>query len=85
MSMALWLLLLDSFGFEVTAKAKSTIAEASLTSGTYRAKAQKYGQLCSWNVIQTQLKDIKLLPKLQVLAEFMIEDPVKQDTFKIAS
>ena len=63
-SMALWLLLLDSFGFEVTAKAKSTITEASLTAGTYRAKAQKYSQLCSWTIIQTQLKDIKLLPKL---------------------
>ena len=33
----------------------------------------------------TVQKDIKLLPKLQVLAEFMIEEPVKHDSFKIAS
>ena len=50
-TLALWLLLIDGFGFEVTSKARSTIAEASLTPGTYRSKAQKYASLCTWPVL----------------------------------
>ena len=35
--------------------------------------------------MKTQLKDIRLLPKLQVLTEFMVEDPVNPDSFKLAA
>lgn len=84
-TMALWLLLLDSFGVEVTAKSKALITEALQSPGSHRAKAQKYAQLGTWAATQTQLKDIRLMPKLQVLAEFMAEDPVNSDSFKVAA
>ena len=38
-TMALWLLLLDSFGVEMTSKSKSTIEEALKAAGSFRAKA----------------------------------------------
>ena len=38
-TMALWLLLLDSFGVEMTAKSKSIIQEALKAAGSFRAKA----------------------------------------------
>ena len=38
-TMSLWLLLLDSFGVELTAKSKSSIQEALKAPGSFRAKA----------------------------------------------
>ena len=38
-TMTLWLLLLDSFGVEMTSKSKSVIEEALKAAGSFRAKA----------------------------------------------
>lgn len=39
----------------------------------------------AWDAVKTQLKDIHLLAKLQVVAEFTVEDPVNPDSFKLAT
>ena len=63
-TMGLWLLILDSFGVEVSAKSKSLINEALQHKGSFKSKAQKYSALFTWKVMAQELKDVKLAHKL---------------------
>ena len=78
-ALVLWLLLLDSFGFDITTKAKNVLNEALQVKATNRSKVERFATVDAWSAIQAQMKDSKLSEKLGQLEEVVYGDPVKPE------
>ena len=59
-SLALWILLLDSFGMETTQKVQNVISDVLKMKSSNKTKAEKYSVSDTWSAVQSQFKDAKL-------------------------
>ena len=84
-TMSLWLLMLDSYGIELSMRLTKLINESLKSKGTYRAKAQHFALASSWVAIQAQLQDTRLANRIEQLPQLMQKDPAKAQTFKMAT
>lgn len=81
-TMGLWLLMLDSFGFDLIPKVHDRIAEALKAKKDQQAAQFAKGV---WPTVLSQLQQISLdRTKLWKLSELMARDPVNAETFKLA-
>ena len=82
--MILWLLLLESFGFNIVTKAENILNEVMNVKATNRSKVERFATIDAWSAVQAQLRDPKLLEKLRETVHRVYDDPVKPDAFQLA-